>query len=77
MELLSGQVTRPKTQRMVQWSSTWGRCTASGSNFRYEMSVQPDDETLKHLESRGKIYGEEEKKRQAKKRRCSNRARAF
>ncbi|CAK9098200.1 unnamed protein product [Durusdinium trenchii] len=34
------------------------------SNFRYEMSVQPDDETLKHLESRGKIYGEEEKKRQ-------------
>ena len=28
--------------------------------------MQPEEDTLKHLESRGKIYGEEKKKQQAR-----------
>lgn len=35
-----------------------------GNSFRYETNVNPDDETVRHLESRAKIYAEERKKQQ-------------
>lgn len=35
-----------------------------GSSFTYEIQVKPDDETVRHLESRAKIYAEEKKKQQ-------------
>lgn len=34
------------------------------SSFTYEINVMPDDETVRHLESRAKIYAEEKKKQQ-------------
>lgn len=35
-----------------------------GSSFTYDIKVKPDDDTIKHLESRAKIYAEEKKKQQ-------------
>ena len=35
-----------------------------GSQFRYEISVEPTAETVKHLESRSKLYADERKKQQ-------------
>eukprot|EP00913_Durusdinium_trenchii_P003730 g3452.t1 len=70
-DMTPGQLSGNATLRHLNVEMTVGDVLCYGldeklvcSNFRYEMSVQPDDETLKHLESRGKIYGEEEKKRQ-------------
>ena len=39
-------------------------CCCQGNSFTYDIKVKPDDETIRHLESRAKIYAEEKKKQQ-------------